>query len=173
MKRLFAIAIVLISAGLLSANPQQRYQQQPYYVVPSYGAGQGQQQIAGIAELIDAINALTKRIQVLEGRLAQAGMAIEDLPSHVPVFKVRCASCHDKGVADKKGGSFALLDGGREMQLTADQRLEVISRVHGRGDPTYDMPRGGQPLSKEEYTDVVSGMSGKVRPPKVILPKPK
>lgn len=53
----------------------------------------------------------------------------------------RCASCHDKSIADTEGGKFVMFDG-EYLALKPDKVSEVIRRVLLGGDHKQRMPKG-------------------------------
>jgi mono/diheme cytochrome c family protein len=81
-----------------------------------------------------------------------AGAAADPSP-HAAVMAAKCASCHDRSVATTKGGRFVLTDGGRPVQLSGEDRLEVIHQI----EKGY-MPKGDK-LSDEEFGKLLAGMS--------------
>lgn len=67
-------------------------------------------------------------------------------PAHMNLFVSKCASCHDKGVAEKKGASFVLLDGTNLAPLTPVQRLKIATQLYsGR------MPKNGKATDLEVH----------------------
>lgn len=170
--KLTALGLLLASAALVSANPYQyRYQQSYYYppqtiYLPAYGAGYQVQPGAGEQEQI-----LLKILQELKAMRAESAAlragASPTAPAHVQVFAARCVQCHESSVAKAKGKGFVLMQGGREVELTPEMRLEVIRRVHEK-----EMPPDN-PLSDEEYSKLVVSLSTRQKPQPQVLPGPK
>lgn len=61
------------------------------------------------------------------------------------LFTARCASCHDRPVAEQKGGGLTLTEGGRPAVLTPATRLKVWQQAHAG-----KMPQGGPRLAAAE-----------------------
>lgn len=74
--------------------------------------------------------------------------------SHVKVFQAKCAACHDKGVADKKGGGFTLMDGGNLAALTDRDLRRIASQTY-----SGKMPRGGK-ITDEEVAAIMGWIDG-------------
>lgn len=55
---------------------------------------------------------------------------ITEQPAHMKLFSAKCASCHEKAVAEKKGANFVLMEGGDLAKLTDGQRLKVASQMY-------------------------------------------
>ena len=180
MNKLIAAIIMLAAVGLASGDQYRYYSsgyyQQPYILIPSYGAGfQG---ASGTGDIVEELRLLRKQNEVLiqEIRAMKQSKATAGLPAHEQLIIARCASCHEAAVAGQKGHSLTLVSNNRLVDLTPELKLEIIRRTHGSGDPAYDMPLNQPLLDKDEMAVLVDGMTqrarrGSPKPEVIQLPK--
>jgi hypothetical protein len=145
--------------------------------IPTYSVGYPQPQ--GIAPehfkvIVDELLKLRSEVDVLkQGRpilkekaelipapkqSANPTNIFPDLPqvkqeAHVAILAAKCASCHDKRVADTKGGKFTLLYANELVSLTDGQKLKILAMLY-----TGAMPKNGKALSDEEFGSIIGSL---------------
>lgn len=138
--------------------------------VPAYGAAYvpaaAPAPAAGVnAEVVAALKAIAARLEALEkGTTAPPMKSAEDAPGTpapapaadvLPLFRSKCASCHEARVSGTKGGKFTLLSGAALAPLTDRQLRRIGSQTY-----TGAMPRGGK-LTDEEVARIQEWLDSK------------
>jgi Cytochrome C oxidase, cbb3-type, subunit III len=92
------------------------------------------------------IQILVQKVTNLETQIQGGTVTAQNTQGNdfVRLFSTKCASCHDQAVAQSKGKGFVLLSGGKLVNLTPDQVLNVCTQCYGG-----DMPKGGKLTDQE------------------------
>lgn len=107
-----------------------------------------------LAQLLQEVQKIRAEVEAIKsGGTPAPGPKLEPLPplgklteqpAHMKLFSAKCASCHEKAVAEKKGGNFVLLEGGDLAKLTDGQRLKVASQMY-----TGKMPKNSKATDED------------------------
>ena len=139
---------LVVTVPTYSATYVGGYVQQASYT-PAQAVGQPVQPVPpgqsfDVSALAQTLTRINDRLTTIETSLQGGASATGQGNDFAKLFVAKCASCHDQGVAESKGGKFALTQGPSLLNLGDKQVAKVLVETYsGR------MPKGGKLTDQE------------------------